>query len=840
MDKRTFLFVLSLTLALFAVNLYFENQNEGTVTEWNEQLRGKKLHLIKTLENEIAENTLSQKDIPQVDIFSDEEGLQPITTGVIYNNSIVTLASNIPFPEIVYSKKRDSQDKLQQYKRVNAPEKAGNPVIFQNKEENPLPIAAIPEIGRYNLVLIEFDPENPQAPMKTTLGHYNDGRIEIPVQQIEKLKKDLGLNIATPQQPQEKLNFLALFKTLDGYLPAGVQIDHEQSFCSLDHYTELAAFVNIAKPKSANGNKPTKKQEEFYVIETPYQQLVFSNFGGALKEINLPFQTEKNTKSVVKEIEFDRDMVAQHPYNALFPAHAYYQADATGKKIEHGKGKLGGYYPLLRRDLIETGSHKSIYTKPKNYALNIISEYPEVADLIYEVKQFDDKSIVFESAQSHRRITKTFKISTEENSAPYCIDLSVKIEGDSRGLWLTSGVPEVEWISGAAAPAIKYRMTRQTKSSVEVITPPTDNLTVTSTYIDWIVNSNGFLGIILDPLSDKEPGYRVQYVSGSAVPSRLVEIDEEYNLFKAQDMPGYMTLLPLKTGSGTMDFRIFAGPFADKILDQVDTFYTNKETGYNPDYKASQSFHGWFAFISEPFAKFLLILMKFFYSMTHSWAFSIVLLTVALRVMLYPLNAWSTKSMLKMQQIAPQVTAIQERHKKDPKKAQVEIMNLYREGGVNPMSGCFPLLIQMPFLIGMFDLLKSTFELRGASFIPGWIDDLSAPDVLFSWPMPIFFIGNQFHLLPFVLGGVMFLQQRLMSTLPSDPALLTEQQRQQKAMGSIMTVVFTIMFYNFPSGLNIYWLSSMILGILQQWWTTKTMKQPNLNVIEVKPIKKDK
>ena len=93
-------------------------------------------------------------------------------------------------------------------------------------------------------------------------------------------------------------------------------------------------------------------------------------------------------------------------------------------------------------------------------------------------------------------------------------------------------------------------------------------------------------------------------------------------------------------------------------------------TGYNPDYIACQTMHGWFTFISEPFAKFLLILMKFFHYFTGSWALSIVLLTVSLRFMLYPLNAWSTKSMVRMQQIAPEVTAIQEKYKKDPKKAQ--------------------------------------------------------------------------------------------------------------------------------------------------------------------------
>jgi YidC/Oxa1 family membrane protein insertase len=93
--------------------------------------------------------------------------------------------------------------------------------------------------------------------------------------------------------------------------------------------------------------------------------------------------------------------------------------------------------------------------------------------------------------------------------------------------------------------------------------------------------------------------------------------------------------------------------------------------------------------------------------------------------------------------------------------------------------------------------------------------------VLFSWKTPIFFIGNQFHLLPFLLGGVMFLQQRMTSTLPKDPSLWTDAQRQQRSMGTMMTLVFTVVFYNFPSGLNIYWLSSMLLGVLQQWWTQK-------------------
>jgi YidC/Oxa1 family membrane protein insertase len=148
-------------------------------------------------------------------------------------------------------------------------------------------------------------------------------------------------------------------------------------------------------------------------------------------------------------------------------------------------------------------------------------------------------------------------------------------------------------------------------------------------------------------------------------------------------------------------------------------------------------------------------------------------------------------------------------------------MELYRNEGVNPLGGCFPILIQMPFLIGMFDLLKSTFELRGAVFVPGWIDNLTSPDVLFSWDYPIFFIGSEFHLLPLLLGGVMWLQGWVNRPTPAPGEELTDQQKQQQSMGTMMALMFTIMFYRFPSGLCLYWLSSMLLGILQQWVINK-------------------
>lgn len=802
MDKRTFLFVLTLSLTLFGVNLFFQWLNREEVEKWQEQ---QKVWLAGQQQNFQAEvaKTAKLEELPLVDLFLDET--ESVGSGIKAGDTVLTLSWTAKLPLKIYYRPAKSTEPLKQIELAYAPENLKELAVYTSSAAAKIPLGQLPVAGQYELQLIAL------PGTQVALGVYEDGEISIPAEELNKIQQRL-------KATNEKLNVpnsLALMKSNDTYLPVGVYAADSHTLIRMEHIFELGSLISRPEMK-----RTAKNQEKFYVLENDFQQLVFSNYGAALVEINLPFRTADNQKSVVREVQFDRDMVRNHPFNAHFPQRPFY---AAGESEEHAMGKLGGYYPLLRRDLITRTATASVRVPPAFYAFNFVSEYPEISEIPFEVQSFTKDTIVFTANQTHRRITKTYSIASQGAGAPYCIDLTIGIEGDSRGLWLTSGIPEVEIISGSPSPVLKYRLVRNQKSEVNEIPLPKETTTVSTVAPDWITTANGFFGIIIDPLSKMEQGYRVQYVPGTAVPSRLVEIDQEYNLFKAQNMPGYMTLLPLKSNNASLSFRIFAGPFADEILKAVDQKFTDPATGESPQYIAVQSFHGWFAFISEPFAKFLYIVMNFFHSLTGSWGFSIILLTVVLRLMLYPLNAWSARSMVKMQEINPKMQAIQEKYKNDPKKAQLEVMNLYRESGANPLSGCFPILIQIPFLIGMFGLLKTTFSLRGASFIPGWIDDLSAPDVLFSWERPIFFFGTSFHLLPFILGGVMFLQQWLMSSGPKDASQMTEQQRQAKAMGNIMSVVFTVMFYSFPSGLNIYWLSSMLLGMLQQWWTQKKM-----------------
>jgi len=776
-------------LAFYTVNFFFTQKKEERKRQWLQQQQETRVKAREQLFADVSQRTAAVEELGLVRVFADGEEF--ICWGIRRGKNVLTIAWNDTIPSEVFVEGLPLSLASKTVRRGD--------VVLYAAETPSLNIGLLPDLGKFDLQLVTIDGDIPQV----HLAEYTDGRVSLPLH--EDLMSDA----------------LVLLKSHGKYMPVGVFRYKEGFLQELEEFEALTAFL-VKPPRPAV--TPTAREEEYFVLENQYQQLVFSNKGGALVEINLPFYSDDNPQSVVRSIDFDKKILEQSPRNALFPRHRYYTPGEP--HVEHKEGVSGGYYPLLRRDVVDGKESK---VPASRYALNIVSQYPEVAELIYEVKAFEPHRIVFEAVQPHRRITKTY---TVESGAPYVVHLDIKVDGDSRGLWLTSGIPEVELFSGRPAPAVKVRITRADKGEVEQVSLPKDALTVSSFNPDWACNSNGFFGMIVDPLTKVDAGYMVQHVPGVNAVSRLLEVDRDFNRFKASDFPGYNVLVPLSSQGGTMRFRIFAGPFSESILKAVDAKFADPTTGYTPDYVSSQSFHGLFSFISQPFAKFLFILMKFFYQVTNSWAVSIVLLTVALRLMLYPLNAWSMKSMRRMQQIAPHITAIQEKHKKDPKKAQLEVMALYREAGANPLLGCFPMIIQLPFLIGMFDLLKSTFDLRGVSFIPGWIDNLTAPDVLFQWNVPIMFIGNEFHLLPILLGLIMFVQQKMMSPGVTDPSKMTDQQRQQKAMGTIMPVLFTVMFYKFASGLNIYWLSSMVLGILQQWWTNRRLaKMPEIEII---------
>lgn len=814
MDKRNLLFVFAISLSFIAVQFFFRHQDMERKQEWAAQQERLAERKNKELAADLQHRVPHVHTLPLVETYEDLEGHAFFGNAIQMPGDVVLVGLSdhtLPkLPSTLYVRPFGSSELLKPLPLTRNTSEKGGLAVYGKDSKYPLEVGSSRDLTDDDLYFISLPVTNvPRDGVQIALGAFQDGKLSFPGQAIKKWVPEADAFV--------------LSKTAKGYLPVAYYANASQTVTPLNQLQDLRPF---AEPARDVAKLQEAKEERFYVIEDAYQQLVFSNRGGALVEINLPYNNAKDPLSVVKEVAIDREMVDDDPINAQFPLLPFYTPaiDAKGSYVYHAQGKQGGYYPLLRRDLFSKKGGFISKVPARYYALNLVSDYPETAELHYDVVSFDERHIVFSASHLDKKITKTFRLPEDAEKAPYTLDLEVVVEGHSSPLWLTSGVPEVEIISGSDAASLKYRITRAGSSKVELIDLPKESSFVGSFHPDWVSNSNGFFGIIMDPQTETAPGYEAIRVPPKEMPSRLLALDPKGERWSAASYAGYEILMPLKKKAGVNKFRIFAGPFAESVLKSVDSAYTDPVTQENPDYIASQTFHGWFAFISEPFARFLFFLMKGFYWLTHSWGWSIILLTVALRVILYPLNAWSARSMAAMQAIGPEAAAIDVKHAKNPALAQQEKLALYRERGVNPLGGCLPLLLQAPFMIGLYDLLKSTFELRGACFIPGWIDDLAAPDVLFSWKQPIFFIGNQLHLLPILLGLVMFAQQRL-SAPPAAPNM-TDQQRQQRAMGPIMAVMFTAMFYQFPSGLNIYWLFSMLLGMAQQIYTNRTYKLP--------------
>jgi YidC/Oxa1 family membrane protein insertase len=803
MNKRFIIFVLSMTALFFFVNQYYTSKKQQEYQEYQAKQEQTQKQERLSQEKNIAERTAPLSALPLVRIY---EGEQAVSWAVVTEkDSYLTTSWQKEWPQTITI----------EGKKATLVQTDDHFALYSSAAHPGIASTYLPRVGTHDLQVVTFV-GGEEA--EVVLAEFQDGQLFFP-------------NLL-PQRDS-----LVLYKYEGSYLPVGVYKSSNQTFMPLSkltHFNALTQYHIESLPQSA------LDQQDFFVLENDTMQVVFSTLGGAIAEINLPFETKKDDQSVVLPINFDRIIDKKYPNNALFPLHPYHKIQKeTGENVLVQPTK-GGYYPLLRRG-IEPGSGYPPYTlPPQYYAFNTISEDPETSETFYKVTHFDDKKIQFEAKFPSRRITKTYHFPEEGSAAPYCLIASVKVEGNASGLWVSSGVPEVELISGSPAPAIKYSTVQNNKPVVDKLSLPKTSTTLSSFQPDWISNSNGYFTIIMDPLSEIGNGFQANNVAGTVDPSRIVMIDSAYDLYPAHKYPGYAVHMPLKRSSEPMIFRIYAGPLDQKILKQVDTTFTNQISGCNPHYIETPSSHGWFSFISVPFAKFLYFIMNLFHTFTGSWGLSIILLTIVLRIMMYPLNAWSIKSTLKLQEVSPKLQKLQEKHKKDPKKAQMEMMAFYKEHKVNPFGGCLPLIIQMPFLFGMFDLLKSTFSLRGDAFIPGWIDNLTAPDVLFSWDYPLPFFGTQFHFLPILLGIVMFFQQKMAAAQSKNKGPLTDQQKQQQKMGMIMTIVFTFMFYKFPSGLNIYWLSSMALQILQQWYMSKRMKKPQNNGREiiVEPKKK--
>jgi YidC/Oxa1 family membrane protein insertase len=244
-------------------------------------------------------------------------------------------------------------------------------------------------------------------------------------------------------------------------------------------------------------------------------------------------------------------------------------------------------------------------------------------------------------------------------------------------------------------------------------------------------------------------------------------------------------------------YQIYFGPKDSKIL-----------KSFNKGLEKAVHF-GFFDFIAKPFVW----VMNQIYRVVPNYGIAIILLTLLIKILLWPLGTKSYKAMNEMKKIQPLMAEIKEKYKDDKKKMNEETMGLYRTYKVNPMGGCLPMLVQLPVFFALYRMLYEAIELRHAPFF-GWINDLSAPDRLFQFGFSIPFMQPPYGIpvLTLVMGATMFLQQK-MSPPIGDPA-------QAKIM-MLMPIFFTVIFINFSSGLVLYWLVNNVLSIAQQYYIQK-------------------
>ena len=234
-------------------------------------------------------------------------------------------------------------------------------------------------------------------------------------------------------------------------------------------------------------------------------------------------------------------------------------------------------------------------------------------------------------------------------------------------------------------------------------------------------------------------------------------------------------------GTGEWRTRLYAGPKDQKRLEQI---------AQNLNLTVDYGFLWWLA---VP----LFWILDWLHGFVANWGMAIILLTVLVKLVLYPLSSASYKSMANMRRVAPQMKRLQERYAGDRQKLSQEMMGLYKKEGVNPLGGCLPMLLPMPIFIALYWVLFESVELRQAPFLL-WIEDLAAKD--------------PFFVLPLLMGGTMYLQQA-MSPAMGDPM--------QVRMMKMMPIVFTVLFLWFPAGLVLYWLVNSVLSVAQQWYVMR-------------------
>ncbi len=418
---------------------------------------------------------------------------------------------------------------------------------------------------------------------------------------------------------------------------------------------------------------------------------------------------------------------------------------------------------------VELTYSKANFKRPLHVTLPDVAATKELGEAYYKVER--DFSVLtaaqpvghvtfrYQSPSSDLRMEKQLTF----HHGSYLVDVAISVEGQAGpmnvGLGTNFGI--VEWGEGFIGLIGSALMV---DGKIEKETP--DGELERKGAVQWVALQDKYFLSVLIPRE------------GSAA---LVKKEGDKIVTAAVQVPG-------QAGSPAV-LQLYAGP---KEYDTLRNLSIGLEDTID---------FGWFIFgswsVVKAVAKPIFYVLRFIYDFTHNYGLTIILLTVAIKLLFVPLQYKSYKSMKQMQVIQPKVQALQEKFKDDRDRLNKELIKLYRDQRVNPVGGCLPMVLQMPVFVALFNILYMTIDLRQAPFML-WIQDLSAQD--------------PYYVLPLIMGASMVIQQKITPT--------TMDPTQAKIM-LVLPVFMTFLFVNFPAGLVLYWLTNNVLTITQQLLTER-------------------
>lgn len=451
----------------------------------------------------------------------------------------------------------------------------------------------------------------------------------------------------------------------------------------------------------------------------------------------------------------------------------------------------------------------------------------DTAQMIFEV---DKRSLTLREQGESQSITFTLKLSPEKmitktfvfHADRYSFDLVLNLKNmhdmiEKRQYTLTwkSGLAPAEQrliddlqeskvYAYVGANLEKFDLGR---ASIRQESPPQGD-------VHWVGTRIKYFASVLIPKT--KPGVGVDFFGRRRLPQQSYEIWDKFRI-EEKDRQWKQYAFNLNMGfleerERSDSFTVYIGPLD---YDVVRSEQVRLEQMMSLGWK-----------VIRPFSKAVLWSLKSLRSVIPNYGWVIVIFSIIVKIILYPLTHKSYQSMHKMQELQPKLTALKEKYGKDPQKLNQETMKLYKEQGVNPMGGCLPMLLQMPLLYALFITFRNTVALRGEPFIL-WIKDLANPDTIAVLPFTIPMYGNLLNVLPLLMGVTMLMQQKMSMKDPK-----------QKMMVYFMPIFFTLLFNSFPSGLNLYYMLFNLFSIVQQKFVTDRLQEGGTTQVKTTSKKK--